>query len=352
MIQLNGAEGGGQILRTALALSLLTGKAFYMTDVRATRPQPGLKPQHLTGVETAARMCANAVVEGAELKSREVRFVPGKFEPKNLTIDIGTAGSISLLLQSLLPALVVGKKKVVLEIVGGTDNIWAMPFDFMKNIFFPHLKRYADIDYELIKRGYYPKGGGKVKLSIKPKYTMETVSEAKPFDQLEQGELIQVKGKSHASTKLQEQQVADRQAKAAEMQLKSLNVPIRIETEYVDTFSPGSGITLWTQHALNVNEMDLDNPIVLGGDCIGERGKPSEDVGFEAAKDLLGAINSKAPIDHHLADNLVPFVAIFGGRIRYEKMTNHLRTNINTVHAFLGDVLELDEDNRIIKKLT
>ena len=171
MLQLDGSylEGGGQIIRTALALSTITQKPFEATNIRKGRPQPGLKSQHLFCIKALEELC-NAKSEGAELGSTYLKYSPGKIKPQTLSIDIGTAGSISLLLQSLLIPSILSDSKVRLKITGGTDGKWAMPFDFLDNVFLPHLQKYAEIKTSLIRRGYYPKGGGKVDIKVNPKF--------------------------------------------------------------------------------------------------------------------------------------------------------------------------------------
>ena len=349
MIELDGSEGGGQILRSALALSLITGKGFLLNNIRAGRPNPGLQAQHLQCVHAAASLCKSAIVEGAELWSMSLRFVPGKLEPKDMKLDIGTAGSITLLLQSLLPVLILGSKKITLDVVGGTDVAWSMPYDYFKEVFLPQLTPYVDVKCELIKRGYYPKGSGHVRLSIKPKYTLETVTQAQPLMLLDQGKLVSIKGVSHASKDLQTKQVTERQAQAAQLELKKTNLPLDIVKEYVDTLSTGSGITLWAIAIATGSEgIEPLHPIRLGGDALGERKLSAEDVGFNAAHALLSAIHSKTPVDKHLGDNLVPYLALFSGRIRVEDITDHTKTNIKTCEAFLGNIFTIDAENKII----
>ncbi len=354
MIQLDGSygEGGGQILRTALACSLLTGKGFTLSNIRKGRKNPGLQAQHLNCVKAASQLCANSIVEGAELHSQTLRFVPGKFEPKNITLDIGTAGSVTLLLQSLLPALIVGKKKVTLTLTGGTDVPWSMPYDYLKEVFLPQLIRYADIKLELIRRGYYPAGGGQLKLTITPKYTLETRTTAEPYTLLDPGRLVHIKGVSHASASLQHATVAERQASAAQIALKAIDVPVNITTEYVASTSPGSGITLYAIFALKKDEIDMLHPIRVGADALGAQGKPSEDVGLEAARELRRNINSKAPVDKHLADNLIPYLALFGGKLHVQDITDHTKTNIFVVEQFFGKLFIIDQESNLISTTT
>ncbi|MBW2975568.1 RNA 3'-terminal phosphate cyclase [Candidatus Woesearchaeota archaeon] len=350
MIKLEGdyLEGGGQIVRTALALSTITQKPFEIDNIRKGRPRPGLKNQHLFCIKALEELC-DAETEGAELGSTYFKYCPGKIMARTLSVDIGTAGSITLLLQSLLIPSIFGGSKVRLKITGGTDTQWSPQFDYFNNIIIPQLRRYADIETSLIKRGYYPKGGGKADIKIKPRFSLENIKEAPKINMAEQYSLIQVKGVSHASSDLQKASVAERQARAARLTLSRLNCPIQIRTEYCETLSTGSGITLWAIFSKDPEDIDIINPIRVGADSLGERGKRAEDVGREAAERLLKEIESKAPVDRHLADNLIPFLALCGDKIKVSEITNHTLTNIYTCEQFLGKVFGVDKGNRIIK---
>ncbi len=356
MIKLDGSylEGGGQIVRTALALSTLTGEAFEVTNIRKGRPNPGLKAQHLYCVKALQKLCS-AKVDGAYLGSEYLKYYPNKIGGKIISIDIGTAGSISLLLQAILLPSLFANKKVRLKITGGTDVKWAMSYDFFKEIFVPQIKKYVDIKIDLIKRGYFPKGGGKVDIKINQKYKLSDFNTFEEFweflkenapkiELINQGNLQQIKGISHASKFLEKANIAERQARAAKLILSKYSCPINIRTEYCDTLSPGSGITLY---AIFSEELD-SNPIILGGDALGERGKRAESVGKEAADNLIKQIESKAAVDEHMSDNLIPFLALFGGKIKVAEITNHTKTNIYTTEQFLGKVFSVDEENNII----
>lgn len=349
MIKLDGSyrEGGGQIVRTALALSTILQKPFEVTEIRKGRDRPGLKNQHLFCIKTLEELCS-AKTEGAELGSSYLKYLPEKIRPQTLSINIGTAGSITLLLQSLLIPSIFADSKVRLKITGGTDVNWSPQFDYLNNVIIPQLKKYADIEVSLIKRGYYPKGGGKVDVKIKPKFNLESIKEAPKINLTEQYNLIQIKGISHASLDLQKGQVAERQAKSARLILNRLNCPIQIRREYSQTLSTGSGITLWVIFSKDPEEMDITNPIILGADALGERGKRSEEVGKEAADKLLGEIESKAPVDRHLADNLIPFIGLIGDTIKVSEITDHTLTNIYVCEQFLGKIFEVDKENKII----
>lgn len=338
-------EGGGQIIRTALALSTITKKPFEAINIRHGRKVSGLKAQHVHCIKTLNKLC-NAKSEYEVIGSEILNYYPGDIRGQTITIDIGTAGSISLLLQSILLPCLFADKESRFKITGGTSGKWAMPYDFLANVLIPQIRKYAKkIDIKLEKRGYYPKGGGKIELKIVP---LEDKTFPK-IESVEQFNLIKIKGISHASKSLQKSEVAERQAKAAKISLKSLNIPVDIQTEYAETLSHGSGITLWAIFSKDKDDIDINNPIILGADILGEQGKRSEQVGQEAANKLIKEIESKAPVDQHTSDNLIPFLAIAGGQIKVSKITNHTRTNIWVCEQFLDKKFEIDEENNIIK---
>ena len=363
MIELDGSHGeaGGSIARVALALSTLTQQPFSITDIRKNRPQPGLKNQHLFCIKALEKLC-NAKSEGAALGSIELKYWPGKIEGKAIDIDIETAGSITLFLQSVLLPSMFADKTVKFNIFGGTDVAWSPPYDYFSNIFLPQIRKYANVECKLIKRGYYPKGNGKVQLTIKPIYKISDFNSFNEFhanlkenapkiNLINQGSLIQIKGISHASLDLQNAQVAERQAKSAEMALNRYKCPLKIDINYNEALSTGSGITLWAIFSKDPDEIDASNPIRLGADALGERGKKAEIVGEEAAKNLMAEIDSKAPVDMHLADQLLQFLALAGGKIKASKITNHTKTNIYTIEKFLGKIFSINESNNIISTI-
>jgi RNA 3'-phosphate cyclase len=363
MINLDGSylEGGGSIVRVALALSTITQKPFEITNIRKNRPQQGLKSQHLFCIKALEKLC-NAKAEGAELGATSFKYTPGKIKGKTIDIDIQTAGSIPLFLQSILLPSMFADRTVKLNIIGGTDGKWAAPIDYFKEVFLPQLRRFVDIECRLIKRGYYPKGQGKVEITIKPRFNIydynnfdefinNLTEKVEKINLIEQGHLIQIKGISHASSDLQNANVAERQAKSAEIKLKNYSVPINIQIQYNNALSTGSGITLWAVFSKNKDEIDIQNPVILGADCLGEKGKKAEDVGTEAAERLMSEINSKAPVDSHLADQILKYIALLQeSKIKTSKITRHTKTNIYVIEKFLGKKFEIDENIISVKQ--
>ncbi|HLC49884.1 MAG TPA: RNA 3'-terminal phosphate cyclase [Candidatus Nanoarchaeia archaeon] len=362
MIKIDGnyLEGGGQIVRTSLALSALVQKGFEVSDIRKGRKDPGLKSQHLHGIKALQQLC-NPEVEGAEIGSLNIKFLPRKLTSKNLDIDIGTAGSATLLMQSLFLPCIFASKPMTITITGGTDVSWSPSFDYMANVLVPHLQRFAKVEAKLLKRGYYPKGSGKIEIRINQKFkfnSFESFSEfqknlnenVRQIELTEQHHLIQIKGISHASSDLENTRVSERQAHSAqEILAKKYNVPIKISSEYQNTLSTGSGITLWAIFSKNKEDIDEFNPIRIGCDRLGEKGIKAELIGEETANSLIAEIESKAPADSHLADQILPFMALLpGSSIKTSKITSHAMTNIYAIEQFLGSIFKTDEKTGII----
>ncbi len=360
MISLDGSfgEGGGQIVRTALALSCITGVPFEVTEIRKGRCEGGgLKHQHLNCVDALSRLCG-AKVEGCVLGSTVLKFEPGPWKPKSLEVDLETAGSITLFMQALLPPLMFGKKSVTIRVKGGTDVQWSMPIDYLKHVLVPQLVKWADIDVVILKRGYYPKGGGLVEFKVRPRMTWDSRDQGAKINLIDQGKLIHIRGVSHSSKDLEGARVADRQAKAASFILGKLGEPVNILAEYSDSLSTGSGISVWAIFGKGGaggggsggEAVDVGNPIRIGADSLGARDKKADDVGLEAAERLKNEIKYDAPVDEYLADNLIPFLAIFGGSFKASKITNHLLTNVYVVEKFLGEgIVRVDRENRLIE---
>lgn len=359
MLKIDGSDGGGSIARISLALSTITQKPFEIINIRKNRPKPGLKNQHLFCVKALEKLC-NAKTEGAFLGSEFLKYIPGIIKGKTIDIDIQTAGSITLFLQSVLLPSLFSNKIVKFTVIGGTDTKWSPSFDYLNNVFLPQIQKFAKIDLKLIRRGYYPKGNGKVEIKINPNYKL---SEFTNFDEfhyfiknnipkfnlIEQGNLIQIKGVSHASLDLEKAKVAERQAISAETILKDkYNCPINIQSEYSEAISTGSGITLWAIFSKDKDEIDLKNPIRIGSDALGEKGKKAENVGREAADNLIKEIESKAPVDKYLSDQLLKYMALVVGKIKVSNISNHVKSNIYTIEKFLGKCFEIDEENKLI----
>ncbi len=329
VVEIDGSqgEGGGQILRTSIALAALVNKPIKIYNIRAKRSEPGLKAQHATAIKALAKI-TQADVEGVKVGSSTVVFNPGRPKGGDFKFDIGTAGSISLVLQSIMLSLAFAPSTTRLEIRGGTDVAWSPPIDYISNVTLPIL---AKMGYRskimLVRRGHYPRGGGRVRVVIDP------VKRLSPLNLTERGEILSINGISHA-VRLPSH-VAQRQAESAENRLKKAGFKdVEIKLEYYEKgkdphLGPGSGIVLWAE---------TESGGILGGDALGERGKPAEKVGEEAAEKLLREIERDAPIDTHTGDMLIPYLAIADGRskVRVAELTLHLLSNILVTEKILG----------------
>ncbi len=339
MILIDGAIGGGQIIRSSLSLSALTQKPFKIINIRKIRSNPGLQNQHLTAVNAMAKIC-NAEVKGNKLNSTELEFIPNKIIPGNYKFDIGTAGSSTLVLQTLLPPLVFDtNEESKLEIIGGTANPLAPPALDIKEVFLWHLENLGiRVDLHIEQEGFYPKGGGKIKAVISPCKELKEIKLQEPDhgQHYEETKVIAV-----CSKELKEKEVGKRMISGFK-----INFPIKSELKteelYVDTLSLGCYL-----HA-NYNY----NGCKLGMTILGEKSKKSEDIGKECALKLLEEMKSGENVDSFTADQLLIYMAIKGsGKLRVSKITNHLTTNIETIEKFLDVKFEIKEKIIECKKL-
>ncbi len=305
-------EGGGQILRTCVALSAVSGKPVEIEHIRKARPKPGLSAQHVKAVEGLTRIC-EASVSGCHLGSTKLGFAPGKIHGGNYEIDIGTAGSISLFLQCLMPALVHASGAARIRITGGTDVRWSPSIDYMRFVTLSALKIMGcECELRLIRRGYYPRGGGCVEASISPSKLMKI-----NFDS---NKCSQVEGISHSSGL--PSHVSQRQAASAQKLLLENGYTSRISTQVNNYPSIGSGITLWCG--------------IIGGTALGKPGLEAEKVGAIAARALLDNLRPGAGVDEFLQDQLIPYMALAGGgSFTAQNISMHTKTNIWVTEQFL-----------------
>lgn len=341
MIKIDGSygEGGGQIIRSALALSVLTQKPFQVTGIRAGRKKPGLKAQHLTAIKAWKEIC-QAKTSPFELGSTQLTFQPNPVIPGDYQVDIGTAGSISLVQQALLLPLMFGTQDSKITFYGGSCGKWQSPVEFSQNVFFPYLNQLVDWDLQILKRGYYPKGGAKVELHLRPVFERwSKAASLAPFDLSQKGKLIRIEGISHAAKHLEQASVVERQAQAAREVLQHLNCPINIQEEYSKTRNPGSGICLWAVYEQGY----LPHPQIHGADQIGEKGITAEKVGSKAASLLLQEIPQTAIVDEFLSDQLIPFMALIpGSQMKVHFVSDHLISNIYVVESFMPVKFSID----------
>jgi len=327
LLEIDGSQksGSGTILRLSVALAGILNEPIHIYKIRQRRPQPGLRPQHLEAVLTAARICSAETI-GAKLGSRELWFKPTEIAGGEVHAEIGTAGSIPMLLLTILPLCAFARKTVRVHVVkGGTDVRHAPTINYIKHVLLPMLKRMGlKTKLEVQKYGYYPKGMGEISLEVQPCLELKTLR-LETF-----GSIEEVKGIS-VCTFLAKRKVAQRQAKAANKILKAHGYEVQIDVvnDRSNPLQKGSSLVLWAKTSADA---------LLGGDAIGELRKLSEAVGREAAENLVKEIEAEAIVDMHLADMLVPYVALAKGESAYfcRLLTEHLDTNIWLAQKILG----------------
>jgi RNA 3'-terminal phosphate cyclase (ATP) len=351
MIELDGAygEGGGALVRVALALSTLSGKEFSVKNIRAGRPKSGLKAQHLTAIE-ALRVMSGAHSNKTEIGTTELYFKPGRVKRGRYEFDIGTAGSISLFLQAVLIPCIFAKGKVSIVVKGGTCGKWQAGVDYTQNVLLPHLNRFVDkISIKILKRGYYPKGGGEVEVKISPRFFNEDVGslleelalKCSRIELVDQGKIEQVRGVVNCSMDLQDNEVCERIENACKRSLK-LDCPKNISLQYANSRCSGGEVLLWGIFGKR-GVVDYDNPVIIASSVLLEKSKRSEQVGIECAKSLIKEIESGAACDEYLADQLIAFMGLLPGSvIKTSKVSKHCLTNIYVVEKFLPVGFKVD----------
>ncbi|WP_130620807.1 RNA 3'-terminal phosphate cyclase [Dyella amyloliquefaciens] len=325
MLEINGKEGGGQLLRTALALSLCTGEAFRMEHIRAKRPRPGLMRQHLTAVQ-AARDVGNATVAGAEPGSLTLEFTPGAVRGGDYHWPIGTAGSTTLVVQTVLPALWMARVDARLLLEGGTHNPLAPSADFMVDSFLPLMRRMGlQAHLRLERHGFYPAGGGAVLMDI-------SASKAPvPLHVPERGEAIGMSVTALMSSV--PGRVGERELDAVRRRL-----PIADEHRHIRQAigSPGPGNALMVRvQCSEVTELFT---------AFGERGVTAERVGERVSEEARAYLASGAAVGPYLADQLLlPLALAGGGNFTTQAPTEHSRTNAALIEKFLPVQIDFDE---------
>jgi len=330
MIELDGSEGegGGQILRSSLALSVLTGRPFKLVNIRANRAKPGLQPQHLMCVKAAGAICG-AIYKGAAVGSSVLYFEPGEVRGGEYAFTIGTAGATSLVLHTVyLPLALRGSSTSTVAVTGGTHNPHAPCFHFNATTWGAYLRRVGiAIDQEMIRPGFYPRGGGEIRAVIHPCSQVEGLT-------LTTRPALTTAGGFSAVAGLPES-VAERQAKRLASRLKQAGVESHLPLEaWAGSASPGS--------VAAVVFRQLPVPTLFFS--LGERGKPAETVADDAADDAIRFRDGNAPVDPHSADQLLlPLVfSPYPSEYRTSEITRHLTTNIATVRRFVERDITLD----------
>ncbi|MBI2877736.1 MAG: RNA 3'-phosphate cyclase [Candidatus Tectomicrobia bacterium] len=316
-------EGGGQILRTALALSVILRQPVEIANIRARRKRPGLRPQHLAGVRALAEV-SQAEVWGDGLGSSFLSFSPGQIRSGAYTFDVAeetrSAGAVSLLFQALALPLAYGSGPSEVRLRGGTHVSWSPPFHYLTEVLLPTLARAGyRADLWLQNWGWYPVGGGVVDLRVEP------LNGLQPLTRWKRGALQAIQGLSAASNL--PVHVAERQARRAKERLLARGLPVEIQI--IPAPSPGQGSFLFLV-ALSEGGMG-------GFSALGARGKRAEAVADEAVDALIQYLDSGCALDEHLADQLIPFLALAPGDSGFttSRISQHLLTNLWVVRQFL-----------------
>jgi RNA 3'-terminal phosphate cyclase (ATP) len=334
MILIDGSygEGGGQIVRTSLALSLVTGQAFKIENVRGRRKPPGLRPQHLTAVNAAAEI-GRARTTGAAVGAGAFSFYPGSVEPGDYTFAIGTAGSTTLVLQTVLPPLMIASAPSRLTFEGGTHNVKAPPYEFIAEAFLPLINCMGPrIDSRLERYGFYPPGGGRWHVTLEPSQRLERL------ELRERGELRSQRARALV-VKLPES-IAEREIKVVREILNWSEEQCEVEVSQ-NALSPGNVLTLRIVG-------DHLTEVVTG---IGQRGVRAEEVAHIAAAEVMRYLESGAPVGEHLADQLlVPLALGAGGSFVTVAPSAHTTTNIEVIRKFLDvDIAVKPLDDRRVE---
>jgi RNA 3'-terminal phosphate cyclase (ATP) len=321
MLDIDGSimEGGGQLLRMATSYSAILGEPIRVYNIRENRRDPGLKPQHLATLEVA-KLITGAETRGVSIDSREIVFKPKRIRCGDYNFDIGTAGSISLLLQCLNPILLYGGRSSRITVRGGTAVNWSPPLPFLQNIIYMAIKRMGvSVKLNIDRHGFYPRGGGSITQYI------DSVERLQPLN-LGNPDIKKINGISLCGAL--PKHVAVRQADSAKKMLNKLRYKISIRPVLAEPspISPGSFICIWAE---GVN-------VFLGADSLGARGKPAERVGEEAAVKMIKVVRSGVNLDYHTADHIIQPASLADGESIFttSMITLHTLTAIEIAKLF------------------
>ncbi len=324
MLVLDGSEGegGGQILRSSLALSLVTGTPFRIDNIRAGRPRPGLMRQHLTALQAAATV-GGAEVEGAEVGSRQVTFRPRRPRGGDYHFSVGTAGSATLVLQTVLPALITAAEPSTVILEGGTHNPASPPFDFLAAAYLPLLARMGPrVEATLERAGFYPAGGGRLRVTVAP------VARLTPLELEQRGAIVARRARAVVANL--HRSIAEREIVRLSRRLDGWESAAFSVEERAGTAGPGNVVLIELQ-AEQVTE-------VFTG--FGEKKVRAEAVADQAADEALAYLAGEQPVGPHLADQLLLMLALArGGSFCTTAPTSHTRTQLSVIPRFLGPVV-------------
>ena len=332
-IEVDGSEGegGGQILRSAVSFATIMRKPVRVTKVRAGREVQGLKRQHVSSLRVIAEIFGSKLT-GAEEGSREISLVPGEFRHGDVSIDMGTAASIPLVLQAVVPAVSLSGSALKLDLVGGTDVPWSPTFDYFASVVSRAFKD-VGVKFSAVssRRGYYPRGGGRASVAIEP------CKGPLPLKLDDLAPLSPVRITSRCG--MLPRHVAERQAQAAASMLKASGIEV-METTVTEEQSSSPGSSILTECLGPLSH--------VGSDGLGAKGVRAEEVGESAASRLTANLQAGARVDEHVADMLVPILSFakVPSRFRTSKATSHLESSLNLARQFTGCSFEIARDGR------
>ncbi len=323
MLKINGSllEGGGQILRTSLSLSAITGEPFTIHNIRANRPNKGLRPQHLSAVFALAEL-TNADLEGARIGSTELTFYPSSVISGDYTFDIGTAGSTTLLAQALLPVLLHSNSKFNITLKGGTHVMKSPTYEYFEHAFLDNLRfMRARVQSFLVKPGFYPQGGGEINLTVKP-------SNLKPHSYTDDGS-DPIGIYVYITSANLPRHVNEREGSY----FMKKGISDIYDNLFSDNVSTGNSITAVAKFA----------NYVVGFDVLGQVKKPAEKVAREAYNGILNEINTLG-LDVNMVDQLLIYLALYGGNLTYSDLSLHAQTNMKIIEQFLDGSFNVENN--------
>ena len=338
MIVIDGSfgEGGGSLLRQSISMSILTQKPFRIINIRKNRSKPGLNHQHLASIKLARAVCS-ARVSGDFLGSDSVDFFPSPITSgKDISLDIGSAGSISLALQSVLLPCIFSKKSFGFELVGGTDVSHSPPMDFLNLVLFPLFFDFAKFDFKILRRGFFPKGGGKVRLRIS---SFSDLSKVKPISLLGYDRGSKFLGNFVFSKDFSDDGVALKFENFVKFYLQDFGLPVNFRSFYSDTLSSGASFFV----CFFANAFNDEVFYRVSSNALFDKSLPIDAQAKFLANDISTKVNSGCVVDEFLADMLIPFLAFSKGVFKCFKITDHVLSNIYLVENFLDVKFSVDK---------
>jgi RNA 3'-terminal phosphate cyclase (ATP)/RNA 3'-terminal phosphate cyclase (GTP) len=322
-------EGGGAILRVAAGYSVLFERPIKIKNIRANRSKPGLRLQHLMGLKTLSEL-TNSDLSDCKVGTKQITLNPKQLIKSNIDVEIATAGNIGLLLQPIQIACMGFKKTREIEIFikgGGTFGRWAPSLNYLQHVTYNIFKNHGfNINIDILKHGFYPKGGAAVRCEINPPN-----NGLKPINLEQLGDIDLIQGEIICTNHLINKKVCERIKKSViERITKQLHIDVRINYKYVQSLSPGVGLFLWANSDKNA--------IISSGTILGERNIRSENLGIIAADKLINYIKNEIPVDNYLSDQLIPLMGFIDkpSRIKVLEVTSHTKTNLELIKLFLN----------------